>query len=328
MSKVNRNQPKRSTASESRQTVFEFEKQFPDDAACLAFLMAEKYPDGVPCAKCQKVTKHFRDANRPSFQCEFCGTRVHPMVGTIFENSATSLRLWFYAMYLMASTRCGISAKQIERELGVTYKTAWRMFHEIRVLLRQDGTPLGGEGEIVEADEAFIGGRFKWRNHGRPKKLGGGWVTKTPVHGFAQRGKGGRKGHRGGKIAAHVLPDDPTKNFTQSVTESTHVRVLPKSSLFTDTYVAYDHMGERGYTHQRVNHTRRIYVAGEVHTNTIEGFWSLLRRGISGVYHGVSTKHLQSYVDEYVFRYNNRDDQRGMFRAFLDRAVQRPQKVF
>jgi transposase-like protein len=98
--------------------------------------------------------------------------------------------------------------------------------------------------------------------------------------------------------------------------------VLPKSSLFTDTYVAYDKMGERGYVHKRVNHTRRIYVAGEVHTNTIEGFWSLLRRGISGVYHGVSTKHLQSYVDEYVFRYNNREATgRGMFEAFVGRAV-------
>ncbi len=320
MSKVNRNDPKRSRASEARYTLFEFDREFPTDDACLAYLMAERFPDGVPCERCGKVTKHYRDAGRPSFSCAFCGTHVHPMVGTIFQDSATSLRLWFYAIYLMASTRCGISAKQMERELGVTYKTAWRMFKQIRSLLTQeDAAPLGGEGKIVEADEAFIGGRSKWRAHGRPKGLGGGWVGKMPVHGFAERGTGGRKA----RIAAFVMPEEPGKTFTAQVTESTHVRVLPKSSLFTDTYVGYDKMGQRGYTHKRVNHTRRIYVAGEVHTNTIEGFWSLLRRGISGVYHGVSTKHLQSYVDEYVFRYNNREATgRGMFEAFLDRASQ------
>jgi len=315
MSKVNRNQPKRSTASESRQSIFEFEKQFPDDAACLDFLVAEKYPNGVPCQKCHKVTKHYRDAERPSFQCEFCGTRVHPMVGTIFENSATSLRLWFYAMYLMASTRCGISAKQMERELGVTYKTAWRMFHQIRSLLTQGDALLGGAGVVVESDEAFIGGKSKWRNHGRKKGLGGGWVGKTPVHGFAQRGGGGKSG----KIAAHVLPDVNVK----TITESTHLRVLPESAVYTDTYIGHSDLGQKGYIHRRVNHARRVYVSGDVHTNTIEGFWSLLKRGISGVYHGVSTKHLQSYVDEYVFRYNNRDATgRGMFEAFLSRALQ------
>lgn len=322
--KVDRNQPKRGTASESRYTLFEFEKQFPDDAACLAYLMAERYPDGVFCEKCQKVTSHYREKSRPSWSCQFCGHRVHPMVGTIFEDSATSLHLWFYAIYLMASTRCGISAKQLERELGVTYKTAWRMFKQIRSLLVQDDAPIGGEGEIVEADEAFIGGLSKWRNHGLPKGKGGGWVGKQPVHGFVQRGREGKYG----KITAHVLPQSDSQTFTAQVTESVHVRVLPKTALFTDTYVAYDHMGARGYAHRRVNHTRRIYVAGEVHTNTIEGFWSLLRRGISGVYHGVSTKHLQSYVDEYVFRYNNRDATgRGMFEAFLSRAAPKPEKA-
>jgi transposase len=324
MSQVDRNQPKRGTASESRYTLFEFEKQFPDDAACLAYLMAERYPDGVCCEKCQKVTSHYREKARPSWSCQFCGHRVHPMVGTIFEDSATSLRLWFYAIYLMASTRCGISAKQMERELGVTYKTAWRMFKQIRSLLVQDNAPIGGEGEIVEADEAFIGGLSKWRNHGKPKGKGGGWVGKQPVHGFVQRGQGGKIG----KIRARVLPSSPTETFTAQVIESTHVRVLPKTALFTDTYVAYEHMGKRGYAHRRINHARRIYVDGIVHTNTIEGFWSLLRRGISGVYHGVSTKHLQSYVDEYVFRYNNRDATgRGMFEAFLSRAAPKPEKA-
>jgi transposase len=117
----------------------EFTAQFPDDGACLEHLVQKLYPEGIYCPTCERVTKHHREKNRPSYACQYCGHHEHPLVGTIFENSATSLRLWFYAIYLMSSTRCGISAKQLERELGVTYKTAWRMFHKIRSLLDQDG---------------------------------------------------------------------------------------------------------------------------------------------------------------------------------------------
>src|ERR671922_111639 len=161
MSKSDRNNPKRSTASESRYSIFEFEREFPDDRACLDWLVAHRYPDGIYCPTCEKVTKHHRENKRPSYACQFCGHREHPMVGTIFENSATSLRLWFYAIYLMASTRCGISAKHLERELGVTYKTAWRMFNKIRnQLMAEDTEPLAG---AVGADETIDGffGLFK-----------------------------------------------------------------------------------------------------------------------------------------------------------------------
>src|SRR5256886_9626732 len=160
MSKVNRNNPNRSKASESRYALFEFERDFPNDTACLDYIFRKRYPNGAFCSVCGRVTKHHRDKNRPSYACQFCGTHVHPMVGTIFEDSATSLRLWFYAMYLMASTRCGISAKQMERELGVTYKTAWRMFSKIRSLAsdaERKAPPLGGKGEAVEMDETYIG---------------------------------------------------------------------------------------------------------------------------------------------------------------------------
>src|SRR5919108_556582 len=139
MSKVDRNNPRRAGGSESRYTFYDFHAEFPDDAAALDWLFHQRWPEGVFCPKCQRVTKHHRERSRPSYSCQFCGHRVHPMKGTIFEDSATSLRLWFHAMYLMASTRCGISAKQLERELGVTYKTAWRMFHQIRSLLGQAG---------------------------------------------------------------------------------------------------------------------------------------------------------------------------------------------
>src|SRR5690349_20443427 len=188
MSKVNRNDPKRSKASDSRTSLMEFERQFPDDATCLDYLVKTLYPKGVYCPTCRATTKHHRDKARPSYACQYCGHHEHPMAGTIFQDSATSLKLWFYAMYLMASTRCGISAKQLEREFGVTYKTAWRMFHLIRNdLMDQDRTPLDGD---VEADETFVGGRMRAgdRRKSQVEKLD----RYTPVAGVVERGKGGR----------------------------------------------------------------------------------------------------------------------------------------
>ncbi|MBI2766840.1 MAG: transposase [Chloroflexi bacterium] len=150
MSKVDRNGPQRSSASESRYTIFEFDREYPDDAACLEALVARLYPDGIYCPKCEAVTKHHRVKSRTCYECQNCGHQEYPMAGTIFEGSATPLRLWFYAMFLMSQTRGGISAKQLERELGVTYKTAWRMFKQIRALLEEDSGPLQGEVEVDE----------------------------------------------------------------------------------------------------------------------------------------------------------------------------------
>src|SRR5215212_11383984 len=218
MSKVDRNNPQRSTASESPITYFEFVKRYPDDAACLDYLVRQLYPDGIYCPTCQRVTKHHREKARPSYSCQFCGHREHPMVGTIFENSATSLRLWFYGIYLMSSTRCGISAKQLERELGVTYKTAWRMFHKIRSLLEQGDGMFGG---TVEADEMYVGGRRRDTPRGRPGKDS----HKTAVFGMAQRKTDERKG----QVAATVVGD------TKRATVLPHVKkkVLPESMVYT-----------------------------------------------------------------------------------------------
>jgi transposase-like protein len=143
-----------------RFTIQDFNERFPDDTACLAALMEMRFPGGISyCEKCEMERKHYRIAGRPVFSCAYCGTQVSPMAGTIFEKSTTSLRLWFYAMYLMASTRCGISAKQIQRETGVTYKTAWRMFRQIRWLLSEPEIQL--DGEAVEVDETYMGGKRK-----------------------------------------------------------------------------------------------------------------------------------------------------------------------
>src|SRR6476661_661313 len=160
----------------------DFDQQFPDDATCLEWLKNYLYPDGIFCEKCQKVTKHHRVVSRPSYSCDYCGHHVHPTADTIFHKSPTALTTWFYAVYLMASTRCGISAKQIQRETGVTYKTAWRMFKQIRTLLSED---LKLEGQ-TEMDETYFGGRRKGYR-GRP---GSGDKKKSPIVGIAERREG------------------------------------------------------------------------------------------------------------------------------------------
>ncbi len=299
MSKVNRNEPKRSKASESRTSLMEFEKQFPDDATCLDYLVRTLYPEGIYCPKCKKVTKHHRNNGRPSYSCQFCGRHEHPMVGTIFQDSPTSLKLWFYAMYLMSSTRCGISAKQLERELGVTYKTAWRMFDKIRSLAtgaEQNAPPLSGK---VEMDETYIG----------PDR-----ERSTPIFGMTQRKQPGRPG----RVRAVMVPDARTTTLMPHVKE----RVLPASIVYTDDAPVYNAVGRLGrdYRHRRIYHSLKVYVRGDIHTSTVDGFWALVKNGIGGVYHGVSTKHLQAYLDEYAFRYNNRKDPRGVFNVWLSRV--------
>jgi transposase-like protein len=308
MSKVNRNTPKRSTASDSLYALFEFERDFPDDAACLEHLVRQRYPQGIFCTnpKCPhagEVTKHHREKKRPSYSCQFCGHRVHPMAGTIFADSATSLRLWYYAIYLMTSTRCGISAKQLERELGVTYKTAWRMFNKVRSLMGQDGERWGG---TVEMDEAYIGP--KGSRAGRPRE----GAQKSAVFGIAQR----KDAQQRGRIMARVVPSVQATTIVPIIWE----KVLPESVVYTDEYGTYNLLGAFGYRHSRIHHSQRVYVMGDVHTNTVEGFWAMVKNGISGVHHGVSAKWLQSYLDEYAYRYNSRG--REMFRALLSRVAQ------
>jgi transposase-like protein len=209
--------------------------------------------------------------------------------------------LWFYAVFLVAQTRCGISAKQLERELGVTYKTAWRMFNKIRSMLQDDGDePLSG---TVEMDETYVGGKRRGTRKGRPGKDS----HKTPVFGMAQRK---------GRVVAKAVPNASQAAIFPHVKK----KVLPETMVYTDEYAVYTPLQHLGYGHKRVHHKEEVYVAGDVHTNTIEGFWSLIKRGISGVYHSVSAKHLQSYLDEYAFRYNHRKDERPMFLTMLSRV--------
>jgi transposase-like protein len=195
-------------------TLKDFQRDFPDDKACLDWLMGYRYPDGVTCKVCGKVTKHHFVESRKSYSCQECGHHVHPTAGTIFHKSSTKLTLWFYATYLMAQTRGGISAKQLERELGVTYKTAWRMFTLIRSRLDEDNDPFNGD---VEVDESYFGGKAKG-------KRGRGAENKTPVVGVVQRK---------GKIKAVAVPNVKSKTvipiIEQAVEKGTtiHTDALP-----------------------------------------------------------------------------------------------------
>jgi transposase-like protein len=279
-------------------TIRDFKKNFPNDEACLEWLKNSRWPDGIHCVKCNKVTKHHHVSKRTSYACDECGNHVYPMAGTILEKSSTSLTTWFHAMFLMANTRCGISAKQLERETGVTYKTAWRMFRQIRSMLADD---VSLEGSSVEVDETYIGGR-------RRGKRGRGAEGKTPVIGLVQR-KGRVKAIKTDKVDSSTVMPMIREN------------VQPESTIYTDEYPIYNKVSQNGYKHETVNHALKAWVVGDAHTNTIEGFWSLVKRGISGVYHAVDEKYVQSYVNEYSFRYNRRNGETAMFWNFLDRLA-------
>jgi len=281
----------------NKYTINHFNKDFPDDDSCLDWLKNYLYPKGVFCEKCQKITKHYKVRGRTAYACDLCGNHIYPMAGTIFEKSVTALRLWFYAIYLMSATRCGISAKQIQRETGVTYKTAWRMFRQIRSLLQSDNKPSSGEFEI---DDTYIGGK-------RPGKRGRGAEGKTTVLGMVQRK---------GKVKALKTADLKRSTVYPLIKAS----IKPNSKVYTDEFHTYDSLKTLGYAHHSVNHSLEMWVEGDAHTNAIEGFWSLLKRGINGVYHAVSQKHLQGYINEYSFRYNHRGDNKPMFKTILERV--------
>lgn len=284
-----------------RYTKRDFDRDFPDDAACLDWLMAVFYPDyrnGIPCARCLKVTKHYRVKSRLSYSCSICGNHVHPMAGRIYEKSTTPLRTWFFAIYLMSTTRTGVSAKWLERSIGVTYKTAWRMYKEIRSMLDEGAPPpMGG---TVELDETLFGGRPRYRGHKQ------GWKrdSKTVVMGIQQRG---------GRVYAEVVPN---------VKRSTLMPLIEKyvekgATINTDELMSYYTLANKGYIHARVNHRGHQYVINAAHVNNIESFWGNMKRGIDGAHHRVSPKYLQNYVDEWAFRFNHRRDEMPMFWTML-----------
>lgn len=311
-----RNNPVRRPSSEADLSMMEFMQEFPDDAACLDRLWRDRFaPDGhhARCPRCERMRKFHRTKTRASYTCDTCGLHIHPMKGTIFERSSTSLNLWFYAMFLIASTRCGISAKQLERELGVTYKQAHKMFKRIRTLMGDDGEPLSGD---VEIDETSWGGKprgAKPRFGLDPDRSSRSIPPKTTILGMVERG---------GRIRFRVIP---TRHGTP-LSRAVLANVNPDSIIFTDDWASYQPLRRHYIDHKVVNHSEGVYVRGDSYTNTIEGAFGNMKTGMRGVYKKVSPRYLQNYLDEYAWRHNAQRERevQGMplFAQLLERAAQ------
>jgi len=289
------------TTKTAKYTIKEFNEKYPDDDTCLDRIFEGRYPDGVPCPVCKKITKYYRKTGRKAYACEFCANQIYPTAGTIFHKSPTPLRSWFYAMFLMSATRCGISAKQLERELGVTYKTAWRMFKQIRSLMDERVKSMNGH---IEVDETYIGGKHS----GTP---GRGAEGKTPVVGLIHREQG--------QVNATVTKDVKARTIMPIIWNN--VPRSTENTIHTDEFATYNYVRKLGYSHGVVQHGKGIYAEGLNHVNTVEGFWSLVKRGINGVYHAVSPKYLQTYLNEYQFRYNHRKSETPMFDLMMNRML-------
>jgi transposase len=312
MPPANRHEPRRAKSSTSDYSVTEFLAEFPDDAACLEHLWRTRHaPDGehAHCPKCGDVKVFKRYATkqqRQSWTCTACGHHLHPTAGTIFHRSSTSLRLWFHAMYLMTSTRCGISAKQLERELGVHYKTAWRMFNKIRNHLMAEADPAPSLRGEVEIDETSWGGKARRRM--TPAEGAAFREAKPTILGMVERG---------GRVRLRVIESRRGEPLSRAV----RAHLNPAALMLTDDWMAYRPLRSE-FNHATINHSAGIYVEGNVHTNTIEGFFGNLKTGMRGTYKFVSKKWLQSYLDEYAWRHNNRHTgQRSMFHALVREAA-------
>ena len=271
-------------------TILDFQKDFPDDDACLEHIFQIKYGDAPFCPKCEKHTKHHRVSGRRQYACQFCGHQIAPCVRTPFEKSRTSLQKWFYAMYLFTTSRHGVPAKELERQLGVTYKTAWRMAHELRKLMVQTdsrGHSSFGSGH-VEIDETFVGGKAKGRGKGR----GDPGRHMTPIFGIVERD---------GPVVAGAVKEVNRENLDPYIN-----KFVPwGATVSTDENRIYSYLFGLSYNHGVVRHKSKQWKKGIHHTNTIEGYWSRLKNSIKGTHIHVSAKHLSKYVGEFSYRYND-----------------------
>ena len=260
-------------------------KRFPDEQACRDYLAKARWGTKIECPHCHSSEKIYTFQSGKLYKCGSCQKQFTVKVGTIFEDSALPLQKWFMAIYLITAHKKGISSLQLHRDIGVTQKTAWFMLHRIRYAVRTDSvnrSPLSG---TIEADETYIGGKHKGL-------VGRTTAKKAVVMGIVQRG-------------GRVIAQQVTKASAAQLQPIIRRNTKKGSTVVTDDWGAYSGLSHT-FNHQIINHSQKEYVRGDVHTNTVEGFWALLKRGIHGIYHHVSKKHLDKYVDEFEFRWNSR----------------------
>ncbi len=281
-------------------TAAQFEAMFPHEEACAAYLVARRWPEGVRCPRCDNRKVVPVSTRAFHWQCKECAPdttyRFSHIAGTVFENTNKPLRDWFRVTHLMLTSKKGMSALQIYRFMGFgSYKTAWGMCHKVRVALMQDIDQLGG---IVEVDETFVGGLAKNKHKDKRGKGGGtGGIGsgKTPIIGAVKRK---------GNVIARVVENVRADTLTEFVREAVSHKV---SLLCTDQWKGYKKL-DKEYPHATIDHSKGQYVIGAVHTQTIEGFWSIFKRGVVGTFHKMSAKYMPLYVAEFQFRYNNREN--------------------
>jgi transposase-like protein len=276
------------------------EPRYQDPEAARDYLESVRWPRGPVCPHCgavDRISKLQGKSHRPGvYDCGHCRDQFTVTVGTVFERSKISLDKWLLAASLMAASKKGISSKQIERMLGVTYKTAWFMTHRLREAMKDGGTLLGGRGKVVEADETYVGGKEKNKHRSKRTKGANGGVGKQMIFSLVERG---------GKVHSIHLPSVNANNLRPIL--QSKIADAAKTRLMTDGEGQYRLVAPMFASHDVVNHGDGEYVRGDAYTNTIEGFFSIFKRGIIGTFHHVSPQHLQRYATEFDFRYNHRE---------------------
>lgn len=265
-------------------TIQRFKELYPDDDACLERIFQNRYGALEYCPKCAAKTKFYRVKKRQCYSCMYCGKQLFPLSNTIFRSSTTSLWSWFYAIYLFSVSKNGVSGAELQRQLGVTYKTAWRMAKQIRLLMQEEGSSFGGPGKTVEVDGTFIGPKSSHQEFRSSKQA---------VLTFAERG-GQLKTRLATERSDILLPI-----LRQEIATGTVV--------YTDGHRAYHHVS-LDFEHKYIVHARRQFSKAGVNVNTVEGFIGQVKRSVSGTYHGISDKYVGLYLNEFVYRYNHRTE--------------------